>query len=492
MDLTQTPMQPMYYPNPNFYQLNRYPAMVSPGLPKAALAMPGSDQFERVAFARVLPLGKDSYTVDAEISTTGKIYQKGLNGINVLGQLDPEGNFRLINGISGNVFQDNRLIIQGYQNEQSPFATALKTAQQQRALVGSEIPLLRKNLAPWGINGQGIQVGVLDPQQKDKKTNQWKPSDHTKLVTQLIQDPVWGVAPGAMVKDLGEQWEMNSELTSDDYQVYSNMVTGDFARLFNNMAGQLQKLATNRDPSLRVLNITAGNTRTEKAKDVWNKLQTLDDNNYYKYPAIRAAVMGPALYGTRKQQFQAVMNSVDNLLDHSPVVQMAQRQYVDMTHLAAKSGMILVAAAANEGDPIPFDLPIRPGNTLNEYAKSPYVITVAAANTNQMPGNRVAYGIAPFSSRGDGVQWNPTIAAPGAEMGVSFSAGAMGHNNVVAGTSFSTPFTCGVIAMMLQRNPYLTFTQVRDRLQSTATVLPGYSPAEQGAGVINAERAILA
>jgi len=449
------------------------------------------DSFESVAAAIIKPTDKQSYQVEGRVSPTGQIFQKGLNGIQVLGQIDTQGNYRLINGMAGNAFQDERVIVGGYQEQQSPFAQALKASQRQRAVTGSEIPLLRKNLTALGLNGQGITVGILDPQEKDKKTSQWQASNHTKTVIQVINDPVWGAAPRAQVVDLGGQWEMCADFPSDNYQVFVNTLTGDYTRQFTELGKGIQTAMQKRDPSLRVLNVTSGLSRTKKYVDVWQKLNAMDDNGYYKFPAIRSAVLGPAITGSYKQQFAAAVRTVDSVLDNSPVVQQAWQQYVETTRQAAQAGMIIVQSAANENNTLPFEVPLKPGSGMNDCAKSPYVITVAAASTNQQPGNRAAYVIAPFSSRGDGLVYNPTIAAPGAEMGISFPAGGMGHNNVVAGTSYSTPFTCGVIAMMLQRNPYLTFDQVKAKLQSTATPIPGATVAEQGAGVINPELAVL-
>lgn len=480
-------------PNGIVYRGNPYQRpMPLPARASQNLALPSSqDGFDSVAVAIIKPTGKASYQVEGRVSPAGQIFQKGLTGIQVLGQLDAQGNYQLVNGMAGNAFQDGRLMLLAYQEEQSPFALALKAGQRQRAVAGSEIPLIRKTLTARGLNGQGITVGILDPQEKNKKTGLWRSSNHTKMVTQVINDPVWGVAPGAQVVDLGEQWEVDTELASDHYQAFANMVTGDYARLFSSMGTEIQKAMMKRDPSLRVLNVTAGNSRSQKYRDVWEKLNAFDDNGYYKFPAIRAAVYGPALGGTPRQQFEAVVRSVDALLDSSPVVQKAWRAYVETTRQAAQNGLIIVEAAANENNVLPYDVPLKPGSDMNECAKSPYVITVAAANTNQRPGDRAAYTMAPFSSQGDGVMYNPTITAPGAEMGISFPAGNMGHNNVVAGTSFSTPFTCGVITMMLQRNPYLTFDQVKAKLQGTATPIPGVSVAEQGAGVINPALAVL-
>jgi len=66
----------------------------------------------------------------------------------------------------------------------------------------------------------------------------------------------------------------------------------------------------------------------------------------------------------------------------------------------------------------------------------------------------------------------------------------MNGNQVESGTSFAVPFVCATVALMLQINPSLTFDQVKQILQQTATMLPGYPVAAQGAGVINTEAAL--
>src|SRR4029079_11581787 len=59
------------------------------------------------------------------------------------------------------------------------------------------------------------------------------------------------------------------------------------------------------------------------------------------------------------------------------------------------------------------------------------------------------------------------------------------------GTSFSAPQVAGAIALMLEANPNLTPAQVRDILQRTATPLPPYYMYEVGAGMLNAQAAVL-
>ena len=56
-----------------------------------------------------------------------------------------------------------------------------------------------------------------------------------------------------------------------------------------------------------------------------------------------------------------------------------------------------------------------------------------------------------------------------------------------SGTSMAAPHVIGALALVLQRQPQLSRREVVDLLQSTALPLPGYSPQEQGAGVIDVE-----
>lgn len=488
---------PANWPKPNPVALsNTATAMPSiafpmPELPPLAAFQLPVDNFNPVATALIQPNQTTSYQVIAEIRANGQIMQAGLNGYQPLGQIDGQGNFQLTNGQRGNVFRDTQTVkVLGLEDKENPFARALNNAERQRAISGSEIPLIRQQLTNRGINGQGVTIGILDPFKKKPNTNEWEASPHTKIVTQTIQDPVWGVSPGSQVEDLGWQQDMDYKIPADNVQAFVNAFTEDATNFYAKTAHQLQAAIAKKNPALRVINITWGNSRTETYGETWNKLIQRDDNGYYKYPAIRAAIMGPTLYGTTQQQFQAVANAVDRILDSTPQIQQAYQQYVEQTRQAAQNSMIVVVAAANNNRRLPFDIPVQPGADLNDFAKSPYVISVAAADTNQTPGNRANYTIAPFSSHGDGVRWNPTITAPGAEIGISFPQAGMGHNNVVRGTSFSTPFTCGVIAMMLQRNPWMTFEQVKACLQGTATPIPNATIAEQGAGVINPERAV--
>lgn len=142
------------------------------------------------------------------------------------------------------------------------------------------------------------------------------------------------------------------------------------------------------------------------------------------------------------------------------------------------------------------------------------IITVAAHQaTFQNPaGATVGGAIADFSSSGPGFHnvRKPEISAPG--KGVisaisSYTNSFTGNYNAsvefngrtyrfasLSGTSMSSPFVAGVVALMLQANPYLTVAQVKDIIAETArndaqTAAAGIN--RFGYGKINAYQAVL-
>ncbi len=190
----------------------------------------------------------------------------------------------------------------------------------------------------------------------------------------------------------------------------------------------------------------------------------------------------------------------------------------DPINLASKKAhdrnIVVVFAAGNDG-PAP--------DTMNPYAKAPWVIGVAAGTKEG--------GLASFSSRGTPKDQRlanpdpnddfnaPTITAPGTGREFATDAGKFtaaiistrATTNVVAngltsdteipaaylpfytqisGTSMATPHIAGVVALLLDANPLLTPDQVKQILVDTATAMPGYAEWEVGAGYVNAYAAV--
>jgi serine protease AprX len=165
------------------------------------------------------------------------------------------------------------------------------------------------------------------------------------------------------------------------------------------------------------------------------------------------------------------------------------------------AGIAVVVAAGNSGPN---------GGTITSPGYDPYVITVGAVDDN----GTVTLGddsVASFSSRGptaDGAA-KPDLVAPGRKMVSLRSPGSAldqlyperrvtAANGVTAdyfrlsGTSMAAPVIAGAIALMLERNPTLSPEQVKHRLRSTATPVPGASAADEGAGMLDVAGAVSA
>jgi subtilisin family serine protease len=143
------------------------------------------------------------------------------------------------------------------------------------------------------------------------------------------------------------------------------------------------------------------------------------------------------------------------------------------------------------------------------------VISVAAHVTRkiQYPGTSIYTGgqIASFSSYGPTVdqRMKPEISAPGDEIIASISSFTQEEINPSAtvnfegrtykfvplsGTSMSSPFVAGVVALMLQANPYLTPKQVKEILTQTAysdNFTQNAGPERFGYGKVDAYHAVL-
>lgn len=61
----------------------------------------------------------------------------------------------------------------------------------------------------------------------------------------------------------------------------------------------------------------------------------------------------------------------------------------------------------------------------------------------------------------------------------------------LSGTSMATPHVAGAAAMVLSTNPGFTPDQVQSHLQSNAEILPGLSSNQQGAGLVDVEKAVI-
>ncbi|KAH8798637.1 peptidase S8/S53 domain-containing protein [Xylogone sp. PMI_703] len=104
-----------------------------------------------------------------------------------------------------------------------------------------------------------------------------------------------------------------------------------------------------------------------------------------------------------------------------------------------------------------------------------------------------------FSSIGPTMELTlkPQLSAPGGNILATFPRSVGGYA-VLSGTSMSTPFTAGVYALLKSQHPDWSVAEITSLLQSTAVPLTAQnadilsSVAQQGAGLINAYKAVMA
>lgn len=149
---------------------------------------------------------------------------------------------------------------------------------------------------------------------------------------------------------------------------------------------------------------------------------------------------------------------------------------------AIEAGVVVVAAAGNEGEtisgpayPAAFDGVISVGMTMRGDAPSPDSRPVpesAPQITVGAPGSGVM-SIVPSLARADAVYTNQAYAAD------------------IEGTSFAAPIVAGVAALLLERDPTLTPSEIRSILIETADPPSNTAPGERlGFGIVNPVRAL--
>ncbi len=152
------------------------------------------------------------------------------------------------------------------------------------------------------------------------------------------------------------------------------------------------------------------------------------------------------------------------------------------------NGITVCAAAGNSG-PYPF--------TISTPGIDPLIITVGAMD-DENTLTREDDEVARYSSRGPTIdlRMKPDIYSPGTDITSLTVPGSplekelpeqlVGEDYIrLSGTSMATPITAGVVALMLEANPYLSPNDVKSILVTTAQPLSGVQP-----GYIQAKAAV--
>jgi serine protease AprX len=168
---------------------------------------------------------------------------------------------------------------------------------------------------------------------------------------------------------------------------------------------------------------------------------------------------------------------------------------------AWRAGIVVVVSSGNDG-PTPMTVNV-PGNV-------PYVITVGAMTDSYTPYDASDDVLATFSSTGPTYEGfvKPEIVAPGGHIAASMSSSTylatldpdsmqVGQQLfTMSGTSQAAAVTSGVVALLLQSEPWLRPDEIKCRLIRTARPAVkenrklAYSVFQQGAGLINAASAV--
>jgi serine protease AprX len=323
----------------------------------------------------------------------------------------------------------------------------------ERAWHDAEITTSNHNLP---VSGKNVTVAVLDT---------GVDGNHGDLAGRVAKNIKLA---GTQSASLGFTYPINSESLSNTDQAYGHgtFVAGVIAGNGSLSGGKYAGVA----PGARVVGLSAGDL---------SLLYVLEGFDYL-------LANGSGL-GVRVVNCSFSANTV---FDFNDPVNIATRMLTD-------AGINVVFSAGNTG----------PGaHTLNPYAVAPWVISVGATDTKGR--------LASFSSRGDfaNPMFHPTLVAPGVNVvslrgsGVVNVTGATGiagadtqrlsatelpNYTTANGTSFSAPQVAGAIALMLEANPNLTPSEVKDILQRSSTPLPPYCTYETGTGMLNVHAAVL-
>ncbi|RBQ18231.1 peptidase S8 [Spongiactinospora rosea] len=144
--------------------------------------------------------------------------------------------------------------------------------------------------------------------------------------------------------------------------------------------------------------------------------------------------------------------------------------------LSERTGALFVVAAGNEG----------PGeSTVGSPGSADAALTVGAVDKQDQ--------LAGFSSRGPRVgdgAIKPEITAPGVDITAAVPGTAEGSYGAYSGTSMATPHVAGAAAILAQRHPDWRGERLKSALISSATPHTDSNAFEQGAGRLEAAKAL--
>jgi serine protease AprX len=219
------------------------------------------------------------------------------------------------------------------------------------------------------------------------------------------------------------------------------------------------------------------------------------------------AAIARALRFLRESSSRLDLRVVSLSLGGDPVQEGADNEVDREVAALVDRGIVVLAAAGNDGErrlvppaSAPFAITVGGLDDRNDFGHDAWTLwhgnygeTVGRAPKPEVvaPSLRVVAPVLPgstlaaeapalFERRGD----------PSVEAELAARKMVTPHYQHVEGTSFAAPIVAGIVAGMLEANPSLTPRRVRELLQAAAHPVPGASAERQGAGAVDAGRAV--
>lgn len=362
-----------------------------------------------------------------------------------------------------------------------------------------------------GLDGSGVKVWVLEN----------NPGVHADVVSGVIGDESFGLAPGATVEqhylfpgatdadapdgtsedplpDLLRQnfaYEYSRLKLPEDqpgpHLDEATLIKLAFSRAVSNTAaeaaygGITEQIINFAHSDARVLNVSMGMTFSHvlpSAVEVANEL-------VFSSPDLFRAVFADTENVDSKQYMQQLTDFISDAVFNGSATTNAHRDYVNATQEAWQNDKVIVVSAGNhqatarEFEALGIKLP--DVAVFNAMGMSKYVITVGASSTNGTPLTAADDTVAEFSSHG-GDSYGVTVATEGTGIAVSYGQ-HVDWDGYVAGTSFSGPQVVAMGAIYFQLYPDATAEDFNNWLVSVAVDTAAPTEAE-GAGILDMTR----
>lgn len=418
------------------------------------------------------------------ITKQGQLVRKEKGQYYNVGNIDDKGNFAFNTGFNGNVFT-NAYFRVASAFLQGPLGEKLRKFQMDKAKAASELGYIRQNLTQHGIDGRGAQIYCFEMASIDDD-GFLDPSSHLRVVKattdKLMAPSVKSTLIGFTASDFEEKDDVAHWFTQTEKSMAEDNVS---------ISQAIANISHTKQPNQpTIINMSMGNTLSSLVSGLYHELDLKFSKGNYLRPKMRDYFYGPNADKLEdKDKYNILFQKLKPWFDNNPSIQQSMHQYLNTVEQAAHNRVFITVSAANDHTLFPTGVHVPPGAEFNTLAMSPYVIAVGASNNNGTPGNYSDDWVSHFSSRGDGVRFNPDIATTGENVFLDQYHFTGVPSGAFDGTSFSGPITAATLAMMTQVSPHLTPHQAKQLLQQACTK-NNTSVAETGAGIMDPVKAV--